>query len=65
MTKYKEIYGVDISRDVFDVLASLNSHTQFKNAENGFNAFAKALPKNVSIVMKTTAITAIVLHSFI
>ena len=54
MTKYKEIYGVDISKDVFDVFGSLNGHFQFKNTESGFVAFAKALPENVLVVMEAT-----------
>lgn len=54
MTKYKEIYGVDISKDVFDVFGSLTGHCQFKNTEVGFKAFAKALPKNVLVAMEAT-----------
>ncbi len=54
MTKYKEIYGVDISKDVFDVFGSLTGHCQFKNTENGFSAFAKALPKSILVVMEAT-----------
>lgn len=54
MTKYKEIYGVDISKDVFDVFGSLTGHRQFKNTEVGFKAFAKALPKNSLVVMEAT-----------
>ena len=40
MTKYSENYGVDISKDVFDVIGSLTGHCQFKNTEVGFKAFA-------------------------
>lgn len=29
MSKYKEIYGVDISKDVFDVYGSKSGHNQF------------------------------------
>lgn len=54
MTKYKEIYGVDISKDVFDVFGSLTGHCQFKNTEVGFKSFVKALPKNVVVVMEAT-----------
>ena len=31
MNKYKETYGVDISKDVFDVYGSLSVHQQFNN----------------------------------
>ncbi len=30
MDKYKEIFGVDISKDVFDVYGLLKGHNQFK-----------------------------------
>jgi transposase len=36
MNKYKEIFGVDISRDVFDVYGSKSGHNQFKNDASGF-----------------------------
>jgi hypothetical protein len=39
-------------------------HCQFKNTEMGFNAFAKALPKEVLVVMETRVIIIIVWHSF-
>lgn len=54
MNKYSEIYGVDISKDVFDVFGSLTGHRQFNNTELGFTAFAKALPKEALIVMEAT-----------
>ena len=41
MTKYKEIYGVDISKDVFDVFGSLTGHCQFKNTEVGLKLSQK------------------------
>jgi len=39
MNKYKEIFGVDISKDVFDVYGLDNGHFQFKNDEKGFLIF--------------------------
>ena len=48
MNKYSEIYGVDISKDVFDVYGSLSGHSQFKNDEKGFLKFLRSLPKNKS-----------------
>ena len=54
MTKYSENYGVDISKDVFDVFGSLTGHCQFKNTEVGFKAIAKALPKEALVVMEAT-----------
>ena len=40
MTKYKEIYGVDISKDAFDVFGSLKGHLVYKNRQEGFKSFA-------------------------
>jgi transposase len=50
--KNNEIYGVDISKDVFNVFGSLTSYRQFKNSEVDFKAFAKALPKHTLVVME-------------
>ena len=54
MTKYKEIYGVDISKDVFDVFGSINGHLVYQNSEEGFKAFAKSLSKKALVVMEAT-----------
>ena len=39
MNKYKEIFGVDISKDVFDVCGSKSGHNQFKNDASGFKCY--------------------------
>ncbi len=54
MNKYKEIFGVDISKDVFDVYGSKSGHNQFKNAAPGFKSFLKNLPKESLVVMEAT-----------
>ena len=54
MNKYKETFGVDISKDVFDVHGSLSGHNQYKNDEYGFKKFLKELPKDVLVVMEAT-----------
>jgi len=54
MSKYKEIYGVDISKDVFDVYEEKSGHHQFKNGEKGFTSFLKSLPKGSLVVMEAT-----------
>lgn len=54
MNKYKETFGVDISKDVFDVHGSKSGHNQYKNDESGFIAFAKAIPINAIVAMEAT-----------
>jgi transposase len=54
MNKYKEIYGIDISKDVFDVYGSQSGHHQFKNDESGFKNLLKHLPKDSLVVMEAT-----------
>ena len=54
MSKYTEIYGVDISKDVFDVYGSISGHQKFKNDEPGFRQFKKLLTKGSLVVMEAT-----------
>ncbi|MCG8760802.1 IS110 family transposase [Tenacibaculum finnmarkense] len=54
MNKYTEIFGVDISKDVFDVHGSKSGHNQFKNEALGFKSFLKNLPKKSLVVMEAT-----------
>lgn len=54
MIKYKETFGVDISKDVFDVHGSISGHKQFKNTEQGFKCFLKSLPADALVVMEAT-----------
>ena len=54
MTKYTEIFGVDISKDVFDIYGSISGHNQFTNSEEGFKSFQKSLPKKSLVVMEAT-----------
>jgi transposase len=54
MTKDTQIYGIDISKDIFDVCTPEKGLLQFKNSESGFRTFAKALPKNAHCMMEAT-----------
>lgn len=54
MNKYKETFGVDISKDVFDVHASNKGHNQYKNDETGFKKYLKELPEGSLVVMEAT-----------
>jgi transposase len=54
MNKDKEIFGVDISKDFFDVVDQSHSHDQFGNDAQGFSKFKKTLPANALVVMEAT-----------
>ena len=54
MTKNKQIYGVDISKDVFDVVDSNENHLQFSNDPKGFKALLKSLSLEGLVVMEAT-----------
>ena len=54
MNKDKEIFGIDISKDVFDVYSISQGHCQFKNDATGFKLFLKTLPKEAVVVMEAT-----------
>ncbi|WP_417888058.1 IS110 family transposase [Zunongwangia sp.] len=54
MNKYKETFGVDISKDVFDVYSSVCGYSQFKNDTSGFKLFLKSLSQDSLVVMEAT-----------
>ena len=54
MDKYTEIYGVDISKDVFDVYSISKGHVQYENDAKGFKSFKSSLPKSSLVVMEAT-----------
>lgn len=54
MDKYTEIYGVDISKDVFDVVDTGDVHRQFSNTKKGFKSFDSILSKGSLIIMEAT-----------
>ena len=54
MSKIKKFYGIDISKDVFDVMDSSENHHQFKNDPSGFKEFGNMLNENAHCVMEAT-----------
>ena len=54
MNKDKKIYGIDISKSVFDVYCEATGHMQLKNDEKGFKSLLKTLPKTALVVMEAT-----------
>jgi len=43
MNKNKQFFGIDISKDVFDVVDSGDNHFQYTNDKSGFKEFYKML----------------------
>lgn len=54
MDKSKTIFGIDISKNTFDVMDSNGKHNQFENNNKGFVAFLKLLNTDSHCVMEAT-----------
>ena len=54
MNEDTNYYGIDISKDVFDVMNEQGVHYQFKNNHSGFKNFLKHLDKYSHCVMEAT-----------
>jgi len=54
MNKSKQFFGIDISKDVFDVVDYNDTHHQFKNDASGFKEFGKILSEGCHCVMEVT-----------
>ena len=54
MNKDTNYYGIDISKDVFDVMDQKGVHYQFKNTQKGFKEFLEILTKKSHCVMEAT-----------
>ncbi len=54
MDKGIEYYGIDISKDLFDVMDSMGSYYQFENNFKGFKKFFKLLGNQSHCVMEAT-----------
>jgi transposase len=54
MNKSTNYYGIDISKDVFDVTDQKETHYQFTKDFKGFKKFKKLLGKNSHCVMEAT-----------
>ena len=54
MIKDRKIYGIDISKSVFDIHSDLSGHQQLKNDASGFKQLLKLLPESALVVMEAT-----------
>ncbi|WP_299217237.1 IS110 family transposase [uncultured Dokdonia sp.] len=55
MNKITNYFGIDISKDVFDVVDSCDVHYQFTNCQKGFDDFLDILDESSHCVMESTA----------
>lgn len=56
MAKIRHYYGIDISKDVFDVMDELGAHHQYANNPSGFRKFTKQLRPDSHCVMEATGV---------
>ena len=56
MNSYANIYGLDISKDTFDVVDLEGKHNNFKNTKKGFREFKKIIKTDSLCVMEVTGI---------
>lgn len=54
MIKSTLFFGIDISKDCFDVYCSQTGHSSYSNDTKGFNVFLKAIPESSHCVMEAT-----------
>ena len=54
MNKNKQFLGIDISKDVFDVVDHQDHHHQYSNNQSGFKEFHKILTQQSHCVMEVT-----------
>lgn len=54
MNKSTNYFGIDISKDSFDVMDANEAHHQFTNNSSGFKSFLKILDENSHCVMEAT-----------
>ena len=65
MNKYKNYYGVDISKDVFDVMDQNGAHSKYENSKTGFKAFLKNIHENSVVIMEATGVYHVQLADFL
>ncbi|GGG58075.1 hypothetical protein GCM10011414_29850 [Croceivirga lutea] len=65
MNKDRKIHGVDISKDVFDVMDPKGHHHQFINGPKGFKQYLKLLGEEDLVVMEATGYYHYLLAQFL
>ena len=65
MYKFKHYYGIDISKDTFDVMDQKGIHYQYQNSIAGFKKFIKVVNENSCCVMEATGVYHVQLADFL
>lgn len=65
MNKFTIYYGIDISKDVFDVFDSRGNHRQFSNDALGFRKFNSTIKKGSCCIMEATGVYHVQLADFL
>lgn len=65
MNKNKKFYGIDISKDVFDVMDESDNHSSFANTPKGFKAFKKKLSSDSIVIMEATGVYHVQLADYL
>ena len=65
MSKSTHFFGIDISKDTFDVYSDLSGHHQFTNDVKGFKQFLKRIDSNAHCIMEATGYYHYRLASFL
>jgi len=65
MNKNKHFYGIDISKDVFDVMDQSDKHSSFSNTMKGFKEFRKKLPPDSVVIMEATGVYHVQLADYL
>lgn len=56
MKEFSHYFGIDISKDVFDVVNEKGQHSQYANSPVGFKKFCTQLPLDSCLVMEATGV---------
>jgi len=65
MKTYKNHYGIDISKETFDIVDKSGKHLQYSNTSKGFSKFKRTITKDSLCLMEVTGIYHLQLANFL
>ena len=65
MNEFKHYYGIDISKDVFDVVNQDGKHSQYENNCKGYKQFVSSIEEEACVVMEATGVYHVQLADFL